>query len=236
MTDKCLTEKDLTEKLMIEEYKVLRQEHENNRKFIFERPLILLVGALAAVANFKEPSSPALNVLPLIFLAGLWFNLWFTCGRMNSSSRIVAYIQVVFEGKGEVKWVGWESALSAHRQWQYKVKTKIESEPKIPSDHIDGNGMYENVFYFHLISGILFSLVSLSRGELMKRICGGVSTNADWIWLLFPVVSLIVFLIIALQFRPSTVRHEIRRHRAIWLKVLPNVAQLHAYEFAENSG
>ena len=42
MAEKCLTEKDLTEKLMIEEYKVLRQEHENNRKFVFERPLILL--------------------------------------------------------------------------------------------------------------------------------------------------------------------------------------------------
>ena len=77
MTEKCSTEKDLTEKLMIEEYKVLRQEHENNRKFVFERPLILLATLLAAVANFKEPPSLAQEVLPLIFLTGLWFNLWF---------------------------------------------------------------------------------------------------------------------------------------------------------------
>ena len=226
----------MTEKLMIEEYKVLRQEHENNRKFVFERPLILLVGALAAVANFKEASSPALDVLPFILLTGLSFNLWFTHGRMKSSSRIVAYIQVVFEGKGVVKWSGWESALNAHREWQYKVKKKIETEPVIPSDHIDGNGMYDNVFYFHVVSGVLFSIVSLSRGELIQRICCGVATSTDWIWLLCHVASQAFFLISSLIFRPSTVRPEIRRHRAIWLKVLPNVAQPHAYEFAENSG
>ena len=227
MTEKCLTEKDLTEKLMIEEYKVLRQEHENNRKFIFERPLILLVGAMAAVANFKEASSPALNVLPLIFLIGLWFNLWFTYGRMISSSRIVAYIQVVFEGKGVVKWIGWESALTLHREWQYKIAEKKETEPIIPKDHIDGNGMYDNVFYFHIASGVLFSLVSLYSSELIQRIYCGVPTSEDWIWLPVHVASQTFFLLGSLQYRPSKVRPAIRFYSAVWQRILPKGDQPH---------
>ena len=227
MTDKCLAEKDLTEKLMIEEYKVLRQEHENNRKFVFERPLILLATLLAAVANFKEPPSLAQEVLPLIFLTGLWFNLWFTYGRMISSSRIVAYIQVVIEGSS-VKWIGWESALTAFREWQYKVKEKIETEPVVPTDQIDGNGIYVYVFYFHLVSGVLFSVVSLSRSEWIQRICCGVATSTDWIWLLCHVASQTLFLLGSLQFRPSKARPAIRFYSAVWQRILPKGDQPHA--------
>ena len=233
MTEKCSTEKDLTEKLMIEEYKVLRQEHENNRKLIFERPLILLAGALATVANFKEVPNAALAVLPLIFLTVLWFNLWFTYGRMISSSRIVAYIQVVHEaGGGSAKWIGWESALHAHREYQYKVKEDPTAKLAVDVADFDGNKVYENVFYFHLVSGFLCSLVSFSGGKFIHQIYFGTPMTSDWIWLVGHVTLLVLFLIGSLKFGPAKVRPEIRLQRAIWLEVLPKADPPHASEFS----
>jgi hypothetical protein len=100
----------------IEEYKVLRQELEMNRKFVFERPL-LVVGATLAGAL-----SPRIGLLTIPFLGVLLFNLWFTYNRLWSSARIVAYIQLVHEGiSKEFEWIGWERALMKFRSTAFEL-------------------------------------------------------------------------------------------------------------------
>jgi hypothetical protein len=104
----------------IEEYKYLRQEHENNRKFGFERPLVIVAGMLAAAVSFKGQHLAVLALLPIPFLAMLWFSIWFTFNRVQNSARIVSYILLFHETQGTSNWVGWETSLRQFRQWVKK--------------------------------------------------------------------------------------------------------------------
>ena len=103
----------------IEEYKSLRQEHENNRKFIFERPLLIVGATFASAMTVADKGF--LVLLPIPFLALLLFNLWFTHNRAESSARIVSYLQLVHEGVCPVNWIGWENSVRLYRQWIYKT-------------------------------------------------------------------------------------------------------------------
>jgi hypothetical protein len=55
-----------------EEYKFLRQEHENNRKFIFERPLLIIGVTFASAITISDKN--LLVLLPIPFLALLYLN------------------------------------------------------------------------------------------------------------------------------------------------------------------
>jgi hypothetical protein len=116
-----------------EEYKFLRQEHENNRKFIFERPLLIVGATFASAITINDKS--LLLLLPLPFLALLYFNIWFTHNRMESSARIVSYLQIVHEGVSKYKWIGWENAVRLYRKWIY-VSRKNKNELQIGRAHV----------------------------------------------------------------------------------------------------
>jgi len=85
-----------------QEYSFLREELDMNRRFVFERPLLIVGAALAAAVPLADKR--AFFLLPLPFLAVLLFNLWFTINRLQSSARIIGYIQLVHEG--EKNWIG----------------------------------------------------------------------------------------------------------------------------------
>ena len=101
---------------MSDEYRVLREELKINRQFIFERPLLIIGGALAskAMLGFTEPFSDLLIVFVILLLT---FNLWFTMNRLTSSARIIGYIHLVHEGEFRENWKGWENSLSMYRDW-----------------------------------------------------------------------------------------------------------------------
>ncbi len=59
-----------------DEHKMLVAELRENKKYIFERPLIT-VGAILAIANFADKQDPiVLSFLPPICMLRLWYWHW----------------------------------------------------------------------------------------------------------------------------------------------------------------
>jgi len=113
-----------------EEYVCLRQEMENNRKYIFERPIAIVGATLLWI----KPGDAALLSLGLDFGAAVMlFNLWFTANRIRSNARIVGYLAAFHEGRGGE--VGWERYLARYRA----------------SKHIRHNRFYPVILWFHLL-------------------------------------------------------------------------------------
>lgn len=97
-------DEELKEKIKIEEYQYLREEHQKNRGYIFERPL-LIISIVALATQFLIQYSGLLSSYgqdPLALLASLvtfpiliailYFNLSFIAERLKSDARLVAYI------------------------------------------------------------------------------------------------------------------------------------------------
>lgn len=52
--------------IRIEEYRALRQELDGNRKFVFERPLLIAGGTLAAVSALPAEGNISLLCIPFL--------------------------------------------------------------------------------------------------------------------------------------------------------------------------
>jgi hypothetical protein len=202
-----------------EEYRFLRQELEANKAYVFERPLLIVGATLAGVAGLS--GGQPMEALPIVFLAVLLFNLWFTANRMVSSGRIIGYIQLVHEGRPKVEWIGWENALRRYREWQYAKKQMRGTEPP-PSKTIPaqqhGIAYYPAIFYFHVLLGTLITLI------IMNQIAGANPKQhdigtADVIWLGTDILALILFCGGAFRLRPDVLRHDIEEKRQLWLRV-----------------
>jgi len=99
------------------EYQCVRQELGQSTRFVFERPLaIVVVGA--ALVNLKLPH---LDIcLPSLLTGLLLFNYVFTVSRLWSAARIVGYTQVALEGSLPYK--GWETSLHEYRkEWRDRL-------------------------------------------------------------------------------------------------------------------
>ncbi len=102
------------------EYQSLREELLEAKKYVFERPLLILaIGA--AMLNVGDRTQ--MVFLPVLLAGLLLFNLWFTVNRLRSAARIVAYVQLVLEEHKAKHWIGWETALRKYRIW-LKVNDK----------------------------------------------------------------------------------------------------------------
>jgi len=77
------------------EYESLRQEMLQNKRYVFERPLVI-IGAVGLAAAQLSGTHAAVT-LPVLLVALLWLNLWFTVNRLRSTARIVAYVGLVLE-------------------------------------------------------------------------------------------------------------------------------------------
>lgn len=141
-----------------DEHKMLTTELRENKKYIFERPLIT-VGAILAIANFADKQDPiVLSFLPPICIALLYFNLWFTVNRLRSGSRIIAYIHLVLEKNILKNWTGWESLLSEARKRKDQIKEGMLSQKW---DHYTQNNFYSPIYWFHVIIVVLAFLASI---------------------------------------------------------------------------
>jgi hypothetical protein len=121
------------------EYESLRNELNENRKYVFERPLIIFT---AACIFFDYVSKTEYVMLfPCLIILLLIFNLHFTANRLNSNARIIAYIRLFIE-KRHPKNFQWETFLEAYR---FKGEMK-------------GLKYYPLIFYFH-ITLIIFLLL-----------------------------------------------------------------------------
>ena len=170
----------MNKEIRIEEYKYLQGEHQKNRSYIFERP-VLIIGIVTFAAQFliqyQSPANVSANlsehgqgilalpimkpimVLALIFI--LIFNLAFISERIKSDARIVAYIQLFHEGALVPYWVGWETSLRYHRRWMNKYSKNLKEKLK---DKVDINSVYHigwfypKIYLFHaiFIIGLLY--------------------------------------------------------------------------------
>ena len=122
------------------EYETLRFELNDNKKYVFERPLLIITAALVA---FEYVSKTAfIMLLPDIIIYLLLFNLKFTSNRLNSNARIVSYLRLAIEARDPANY-RWETFLS-----EYRVDTQKK-----------GLKFYPTIYYFHILTIIIFMLI-----------------------------------------------------------------------------
>lgn len=198
-----------------DEYKFLRQEHENNRKYVFERPIIIIGATFASAIAVKNNS--LLLLLPVPFLCLLYFNIWFTHNRMNSSSRIVAYIQLFHESNSQYKWIGWENAVRLYRKWIYNIEKGDETIPTCDTNQFDSMAFYTPIFFLHLITGVFTTVILIISSNSFKNIFKGIEISTSELIIIFSnAIVLTLFMLLFISFRPKTIRNQIEFKRAVW--------------------
>lgn len=208
--------------LRCSEYKSLRQELLENKKYIFERPLAIVAAVGIAAAQFKD--NPHVAALPSFLIWILWVNLWFTVNRMHSTARIAAYINTAIEPKNPIPWIGWENALRRHRIWnrqhgpskrQELIKAQMEAAPQP-----DSMRFYPMLLALHLVP-VIFAVAASLLFVWDKH-------NATQSWMTrdaligaFTGISALVFLgyVSFGSWRPSQMNRLIENQRATWLAV-----------------
>ena len=204
------------EKIRSQEYEVLRAELNINRQFVFERPLLIVGVAFAALAGVgKEPV--AVQGLILFFLLLLFFNLWFTFNRLRSNARILGYLRVVHENPGKALRPGWENALSLHRAWLATQGTRlrqIEGDCKELTMH-DANRFYGGLFLFHLVMGGLALVFGLSTWSGLKESCLALALEA--VAFDVYVIGIITALTLWNPYRP---KNSLEVQTRVWQEVL----------------
>lgn len=158
-----------------EEYRYLIEDHEKNRAYMFERPLIILGIIIAStqylLSSILSKSGPELEsvqdlqLIPSIvilpaFIGILYFNLYFTSQRLRSDARIVAYIQLFHENELSNHWVGWETSLRYYRLYDFDPeKNQDKFNAKSAKKRKHQKGFYPLIFWFHLIFMIFIFFV-----------------------------------------------------------------------------
>lgn len=190
-----------------QEYNTLREELNQSKKYVFERPLFIVgVGvALLTAEGLKFGAA-----LPMLLTGLLLFNFWFTANRLRSASRIVAYIQVVLEGK--VPWKGWETSLRKYRIW---LKDNHEAKIRIVEEELNQKAIPDALMYYNPIyqMHIAFVCLCLLAGFLLTAR----EPNAINILATFVIVLLVgIFAWYCKQWRPSKMRNLIEWNVVVW--------------------
>lgn len=226
-----------TEKGMkIEEYQCLREEHQKNRGYIFERPL-LIVSIVALVTQFLIqynglPSSYGQNPLASlaslvtfpILIAILYFNLSFIAERLRSDARLVAYIQLFHEDELANRWIGWETSLRRYRIWMNSKNNKeLDLQAEIEKSAVYHVGwFYPKIYYFHVFFVIIIFFIWLFVINRLLVTYGGNSVGylASIItFIVIPIVSSYLLYHYFFPLRSSQFGNYIEKERAIWRRV-----------------
>ena len=193
---------------MQKEHELLRAEMDLNRKYIFERPLLIVAGGITAAATLRE--LVGFEVLPLVFIVLMGFNLWFTHNRLQSNSRIVAYMQLVHTPEGIDLWRGWEAALRDFRN--------TDRRPPQRRSGVDSN---ENRFYgpiltFHVLAVVLTTGFLLAQMEVETAGPSAGSGLGRGVSSVLTGAAFLVFCILAWRLRPGRVRGTIDAAYGVW--------------------
>jgi hypothetical protein len=195
---------------MLAERAFLQTEMELNRRYIFERPLLIVAGGITAAATLAE--MVGFHFVPILFVALMGFNLWFTYNRIQSNGRIISYLQVIHTPNGDRLWFGWEAALDEFRK--RKAATPQQPVEREPQPEF---GFYGPIFAFHQVSVVLLTAFLLAQVEWRSDETQ-IATPA-LVVLGLTGVALVVFFVLCWRLRPDNVRPTIGRTRAIWKAV-----------------
>ena len=230
------------EKLMAQEHQALRLEMAANRRFIFERPVLIITAGIAGLLGFSRIGAltPSILVfttaLAIPCLAVLWFNLWFTANRLRSNARIVAYIQLVHEPSFPLQsgtlrlptprhpWIGWETALHKWRRLEQRRSPVNPFPPSVPERSGKGiRSFYHPIFVLHVGAGLFIG--ALLAGELLYVGLAGKLQwfSADGAYKIaiagIGFIAVAVYVALCMPYRRSDARHGIEYHRGGWKRV-----------------
>ncbi len=107
------------------EYESLREELNNEKRYLFERPVLLFFGLIAL--EFLHEGRITL-FLPAVIGLVFTYSYSFSISRILNMTRIVAYLQVVHEQRYRGIFVGWESYLDFQRQYLKDSKYSPKGE------------------------------------------------------------------------------------------------------------
>ena len=195
-----------------QEYDTLRAELSESKKYVFERPLVIVGVGLGLLTT----GAVTYGVVLAALLSGLLlFNFWFTVNRLMSAARIVAYIQVVLESGAE--WIGWETSLREYRIWiktELNAKQIVEDDLKKVSAAIpDALMYYPPIYQLHI--GLV--IVSIIAGAALTVD----APNPINILACAPLVTFAaMFAYYCRKWTPSTMRSLIERNVIIWTYAL----------------
>jgi hypothetical protein len=132
----------------------LRSEMELNREYIFERPLVIVAGGITAAAGLQ--TLIGFDVLPIVFVTLMAYNLWSTFNRLQSNARIVSYLQVIHRRHRAHLWIGWEAALQEFRQFPARSPDRyaLFRDRRRTPDEYSENRFYGPILTFHLVSAL----------------------------------------------------------------------------------
>ena len=193
------------------EYETLRAELLDGKKYVFERPILIITAALASVQLVEKDHAIYLAPIVVWLLA---FNLWFTVNRMGSIARIVAYTQLILEDKAS-PWFGWETSLRKYRKWLKSNKLKVQSVPITQEAVYDSLGYYPVIFSVHVATNWLIAILSIVYAFIAP-------SRRGWVVAATVAVSVVVFTVYAIKSRPREIRPQIEQNRKIWSDVFAN--------------
>lgn len=194
------------------EYTTLREELLQAKRYVFERPLVIVALGVGGLTTLQTKYAGALALV----LAGLIvFNFWFTVNRLMSAARIVAYIQLALEEMKSEAFVGWESSLRYYRKWLKRdpSQTKAIIDQAIEKDAVlDAMLHYPPIYQLHVALMAASGLAVAVLTVLAPSAVNIVSTTG--------VVGLVcIFVRDCRKYRPSVISTLIERNRVIWIHV-----------------
>ena len=195
-----------------EEYKTLREELLQAKRYVFERPLLIV--AMAAVGG-RELDREFLMLMLVLAAALLLFNFWFTVNRLASAARIAAYIQLEIEERGHGRWVGWETCLREYRRWLKEDPAKRRAEV---DSALDTGAVPDALMYYPAIYLLHIGLMALAACLVVTLVLH----DMTWLSVLTMVLVLSLagcFCVYLRRYAPSKMRALIERSRVIWTRV-----------------
>ncbi len=191
-----------------QEYETLREELNQSKRYVFERPLAIFgVG----VALMTTDADGYRAVLAAFVGSILLFNYWFTVNRLMSSARIVAYIYAVLEG--DAPWRGWETSLREYRIWlstEPRAKAIVDADLERDGSAIpDALMFYQPIYLMHIVL-LAFSVVACA---IFAVACSNVFN-----WAAFVSIAVLagVFANYCYRWTPQKMRSLIERNVIIW--------------------
>ena len=212
-----------------DEYKILRGELETNRKFVFERPLLITAASIVALPKLVDILM-AIGMFASFFIILFFYNLWFTANRLRSNARILGYLRVVHEGPKRNSWIGWESALLKYRDFCLNFSDRVAAIRKKwrRRDQYDTRRFYGPIYWFHIIGasvvllgGVMPLAIACLPAEFQSLQVGGIGG----LTMAFSILSILVFIgacvLAAVRWHPRNIRNSIEAEAEIWELIFP---------------
>ena len=195
------------------EYNSLRGELAQSRRYVFERPLLIIAAAVGVMTIYTGSFAHA--VLPALTAALLLFNLWFTVNRMRSAARIVAYIRLVLEPGSTLPWIGWESSLALYRARKHSAPIAAAAHP-VNDEPTDLLMYYGPIFWLHLL------LIAVS-GAATILLAFATPNSINLGAALVTMIAIGISVFFALRWSPASMHGEIDEKERVWRHVLHDV-------------